>query len=183
MGTHTCTHFTHLPSLKYLKDCFKHHPLTRIHTERDRERESTMRLPLVLCAGVAQVMAATSYSAEALKDEITYLPDAPNVDFKMFSGYINVAPSRSLFYWFVEKQDSVTSDRPGLQWPWRLHVRARLLSPDRARRFSGSEPLRLEQVGAHGLYRAACRRRILDGAHWVQQLHGCDLRSRHAYVC
>jgi len=75
-----------------------------------------MRLPLVLCAGVAQVMAATSYSAEALKDEITYLPDAPNVDFKMFSGYINVAPSRSLFYWFVEKQDSVTSDTPVLLW-------------------------------------------------------------------
>ncbi|CAE7821408.1 Serine carboxypeptidase-like 39 [Symbiodinium microadriaticum] len=44
-----------------------------------------------------------AYGPEALQDEITDLPGAPSVEFRMFSGYIDVGEGQ-MFYWFVESQ-------------------------------------------------------------------------------
>jgi len=43
------------------------------------------------------------------------LPGLPPINFKMFSGYIPVAESRSIFYWFVESQKSPKTD-PVVLW-------------------------------------------------------------------
>lgn len=48
--------------------------------------------------------------------EIVDLPGIPSgVNFKMFSGYINVSSTRALFYWFVESQSNPSTD-PVLLW-------------------------------------------------------------------
>ncbi|CAE7237060.1 SCPL22 [Symbiodinium pilosum] len=46
---------------------------------------------------------AVAYGPQALQDEITKLPGAPAVQFRMFSGYIDVNQGQT-FYWFVESQ-------------------------------------------------------------------------------
>lgn len=50
---------------------------------------------------------AHGYTLEALKDEITNLPDAPEGLPRMFSGYIpvNADGSRRIFYWFMESTE------------------------------------------------------------------------------
>jgi carboxypeptidase C (cathepsin A) len=66
--------------------------------------------------------AEADYSPEALQDEIHGLPDAPpGVNWRMFSGYIDVsAPeekegTRQMFYWFVESQNEPAKD-PVMLW-------------------------------------------------------------------
>lgn len=67
-------------------------------------------LPLLVIAALL-VAASATYTPEALKDEIINLPDAPKVDFRMFSGYIPVNNAgRKLFYWFVESQGNPEKD-------------------------------------------------------------------------
>jgi len=69
---------------------------------------------LAALAGLLPVVAASerNYSPEALDDEISSLPGAPEVPFRMFSGYIDVsaedekAGSRQMFYWFIEAEVS-----------------------------------------------------------------------------
>jgi len=56
------------------------------------------------------------YTEDALKDEISNLPGAPSVPFRMFSGYIKVAPTRKLFYWFTESQAATASKDPVMLW-------------------------------------------------------------------
>merc|ERR1711990_117297 len=75
----------------------------------------------MLLVAVAALFSATyaadvAYSKEALATQVMDLPGRPEgADFKMFSGYIAVAPTRSLFYWFVESQSDPASD-PLILW-------------------------------------------------------------------
>merc|ERR1711907_568813 len=80
--------------------------------------KKTMRAVLIACALLAAHQAVASsvqYSADALKNEIHELPGLSNPTFRMFSGYIAVAPTRSIFYWFVESQNRPDSD-PLVLW-------------------------------------------------------------------
>jgi len=81
-----------------------------------------MKLSAVLAAGLlVQAAARSDYTAEALKDEIKGLPGAPKIDWRTFSGYIDVsapgeaAGTRQMFYWFVESQKKAESD-PVMLW-------------------------------------------------------------------
>jgi carboxypeptidase C (cathepsin A) len=63
---------------------------------------------------------AVKYSARALQDKITTLPGLDvQPTFQMFSGYIDVSTaqdaSRQMFYWFVESQNSPSTD-PVFLW-------------------------------------------------------------------
>lgn len=75
----------------------------------------------LLLLGAAGALAAGDYGPEALKDEITALPGAPAVAWRMFSGYIDVsaqgeaAGTRMMFYWFAESQRAPASD-PVILW-------------------------------------------------------------------
>jgi carboxypeptidase C (cathepsin A) len=82
---------------------------------------------LLVCAlGLAVVAsgeppAEGDYGPDAMRDELTGLPGAPAVSFRMFSGYIDVsaaeeaAGTRQMFYWFVESQSRPRED-PLLLW-------------------------------------------------------------------
>jgi len=63
---------------------------------------------------------AVKYSARALQDKITTLPGLDvQPTFQMFSGYIDVSTtqdaSKQMFYWFVESQNSPSTD-PVFLW-------------------------------------------------------------------
>lgn len=62
------------------------------------------------------MVVCSTYTTSALKDEISNLPGAPAVPFRMFSGYIPVSPTRKLFYWFAESQSSTNANDPLLLW-------------------------------------------------------------------
>ena len=52
----------------------------------------------------ALLFISVSVSVTALKstsDQITNLPGLPNIKFNQYSGYVEVAPGRFLFFWFV----------------------------------------------------------------------------------
>ena len=75
-----------------------------------------IRFLLSLALLVALATAAPYYSSEALANQITDLPGVPaGTNFKMFSGHIQVAAGRALFYWFVESQSSPEHD-PLVLW-------------------------------------------------------------------
>ncbi len=75
-------------------------------------RVAAVAILVVLALAAATVHARSDYSPAALKDEITNLPDAPKVSFRMFSGYVpvNAAGTRKIFYWFVESQNDPVND-------------------------------------------------------------------------
>ena len=43
-------------------------------------------------------------------DLVQNLPGQPPASFKQYAGYVDVAPTRALFYWFAESQGSPSSD-------------------------------------------------------------------------
>lgn len=49
-----------------------------------------------------------SIRAAPAADLITNLPGQPKVNFKQYSGYVdvNASPARSLFYWFIEHESN-----------------------------------------------------------------------------
>ena len=58
------------------------------------------------------------YSAAALADHVTSVPDQPAVSFDQFAGFVNIsddATRRDIFYWFVESERSPADD-PVLLW-------------------------------------------------------------------
>lgn len=74
---------------------------------------------LLFCILLSCAVALSSYSPEALKEEIHNLPGLPgkSLPFRQFSGYVNVSDSRRIFYWFVESQSgNDPSDDPVLLW-------------------------------------------------------------------
>lgn len=71
---------------------------------------------LVTLLAVGIEAASPAYSADAISNQITNLPGLPaGTNFKMFSGHIQVAPGRALFYWFVESQTNPSAD-PLVLW-------------------------------------------------------------------
>ena len=67
-------------------------------------------------AGVLLTAAsAVGYTKEALLDEVTVLPGAPAVNFKMFSGYVDIGGGKQIFYMMAESQSNPTVD-PIVVW-------------------------------------------------------------------
>jgi len=69
----------------------------------------------LMASSLSMVTDAVNYGPDSLKDEITNLPNAPAVGFRMFSGYIPVGGNKEIFYWFVESQNNADSD-PVMMW-------------------------------------------------------------------
>merc|ERR1712072_1507777 len=86
--------------------------------KRAMSRLPLLLVPFVLSCVFAAPIEKVHYSSAALKNEITNLPGAPSVPFKMFSGYIPVdeAKTRHMFYWFVESQSATPSKDPVVLW-------------------------------------------------------------------
>lgn len=63
-------------------------------------------------------LSASAYTSSALADQITALPDAPNVTFNQFSGYLTIDEATDLqyFYWFVEARDVDPAEAPLALW-------------------------------------------------------------------
>jgi len=58
----------------------------------------------------------STYSAEALKNQVTNLPGLPSsYTTPMFSGYIDIGETKGLFYWFVESENDPATD-PVVLW-------------------------------------------------------------------
>ena len=70
---------------------------------------------LLLISGHA-VRGHVQYTEAQLKQEVTSLPGAPKVSFKMFSGYVDVGSRGKIFYWFVESQSFTPEKDPLLLW-------------------------------------------------------------------
>jgi len=60
--------------------------------------------------------APVAYTDAQLKLQVTSLPGAPSVPWKMFSGYIRIPGRGRIFYWFVESQGASPLDDPLLLW-------------------------------------------------------------------
>ena len=79
-----------------------------------------MKYLLLLLLSLATPALGVQYSPRALQDKITQLPGlSAQPSFQMFSGYIDVSEaqdlSRQMFYWFVESQNSPSTD-PVFLW-------------------------------------------------------------------
>lgn len=68
----------------------------------------------MLCATAA--LGRVSYTPDQLRGEVKGLPGAPPVNFKQFSGYVNIGERGSLFYWYVESQSATPESDPVLLW-------------------------------------------------------------------
>ena len=82
-----------------------------------------MSVAIFIATATAQIGGGSGstwhYTAEAIADRITQLPNQPNVTFAQYSGFISVSDDstvrRDIFYWFVESQRSPSSD-PLVLW-------------------------------------------------------------------
>ena len=65
----------------------------------------------------AFIASCAAYSDEALKDQITSLPGAENLEipFNQFSGYLTVDGTKQMHYWFVESMEN-PADAPVAFW-------------------------------------------------------------------
>jgi hypothetical protein len=73
----------------------------------------------LLLATAALIGCASAYTDEALADQITSLPGAPDVAFNQFSGYLPIDEASGLqyFYWFVEREGETSpADSPVALW-------------------------------------------------------------------
>jgi len=71
---------------------------------------------LLLMVGLGAITKSPHYSERALKDKINNLPDMPlGFDLNMFSGYVNISDTKSLFYWFIESENDPAND-PVVLW-------------------------------------------------------------------
>ncbi len=60
--------------------------------------------------------ANVSYTPEALADQVTYLPGLTfTPTFNHFSGYLEVAPTRHIHYWYIESMNDPSTD-PVVFW-------------------------------------------------------------------
>ena len=73
-----------------------------------------MPLPLFVITALART--SLQYTPSQLRQQITNLPGVPPVEFKMFSGYVDIGPRGKLFYWFVESQSDTAATDPVLLW-------------------------------------------------------------------
>ena len=69
-------------------------------------------LPLVVLLSVGLCLVG----AAPVEDEVTYLPGLdPQPTFKHYAGYLDASPTKHFFYWFVESEQSPTTD-PLVLW-------------------------------------------------------------------
>jgi len=96
---------------------FQPHSFASLDTQSDYRTPQMKAFTALLLVALLGLAAAQrfDYTAEALKDEIVDLPDAPKVNWRQFGGYINVAPGRRNFYWYVEAQSDATN-KPLIFW-------------------------------------------------------------------
>lgn len=75
-----------------------------------------MSLPLIVTAAAVLALPRVQYTEAQRTQQIKSLPGAPQVDFKMFSGYVNIGVRGKLFFWFVESQSATAATDPVLLW-------------------------------------------------------------------